>query len=101
MTAFNSHIGTQNPDDASDEMMRLSGLVAHLVLLIEDMERVGNKSAELSLRVQYHQAMADLLQSMMHFAGTFDARSEGLRQRHVERAVEYQHELDRLGNRPE
>jgi hypothetical protein len=98
---------TEAPPDAPDdedglaglrqEIARLSGLVAQLSLLIEDAERIGNRQAEVSLRVQYHQAFADLLGNLLALAGVSDPRLETLRQRHIERSVESQRELDQMG----
>ncbi|QTP60906.1 hypothetical protein HNO53_20630 [Billgrantia antri] len=96
----------QAPADVSDEegltglrqeITRLSGQVAQLALLIEDAERIGNQRAETSLRVQYHQAFADLMSGLLALAGVRDTRLETLRQRHIERIAEYQRQLDQIG----
>ena len=80
------------PDESQREIARLSTLVARLALLIEDTQRLGNKAAEYSLQVQYHQASAELL----HCVGAWgNGGDEALRRRHLERAAEFQALLDK------
>ncbi len=73
------------------EIARLSTRVAQLALLIEDAQQMGNRAAEYSLQVQYHQASAADPRAWTRTPGT-----EMLRKRHEERAAEFQALLDEI-----
>lgn len=83
-----AHVGeeAEAPFDGNREVARLATLVAQLVLLIEDTQGLGNASAEYSLTVQLHQAMADMLAALVSLDTASAETLQALRARHIARA---------------
>ncbi len=81
---------------AAEGISRLTMLVAQLALLIEDAQQLGNRGAEFSLQVQYHEASAALLAMLQAMNPEAGSHTEALRRRHEDRARDYQALLDQL-----